>query len=241
MINSAVILLAGAALQNAPVIVARPVVVETDVPVGSIEIPDEIIPAIVPYVMCTSFSRGIRIISENVEIPPTVEKGADCSEQRKKSAQLADKMLQQQGNANKADRMRFIETALASIDAGYNSPEITNLIGDENANIPAGFLGVWAFSIRGCGPESSGLQRTIASGGITTWASDSTALQIEHNKDWDINIVAKMSNERQSWLIRERWVLSQNGAMLFTEDLVKPRIRHFYFRCDQAIKKGTAE
>ena len=80
-------------------------------------LPDEIAPAVVPYMQCLLDSRGVRSTRDGRDVPPVFAKGTDCSPQRKLSAQRADEMLRQAGGRSAEKRRTLIESTLASLEA----------------------------------------------------------------------------------------------------------------------------
>jgi hypothetical protein len=79
-------------------------------------LPDEIAPAIVPYLQCLLDSRGVRSTRDGHDVPPVVARGADCSAQRKLGAQRADEMLLQSGGKSADQRRALIESTLRSLE-----------------------------------------------------------------------------------------------------------------------------
>jgi hypothetical protein len=89
------------------------------VPQNSLDIPDEIAPAIVPYFRCLLASAGQTEKSGGRVVPPPkgIAKGSDCAAFRKQAARNADRMLRVQGGRSSAERKAFIEKALQEMDA----------------------------------------------------------------------------------------------------------------------------
>ena len=97
----------------------RPVAT-TDVPMARLNIPNEIAPAVVPYVGCVLASRGIEVRgSPDGADPrrPSAAIGADCTPQRAEAARRADEMLRSQHRGDRDQRRALIERALADVDA----------------------------------------------------------------------------------------------------------------------------
>jgi hypothetical protein len=110
-----------AALQTPPP--AEPVARESVVS-ATLDIPDEIAPAVVPYMMCLLGSAGIEMRREGQAVAPAAEKGADCSGQRKLAAERADKMLKQAGRGDREARTAFIEKTLVSMERFSKPSEV---------------------------------------------------------------------------------------------------------------------
>jgi hypothetical protein len=97
---------------------AAPPVMERAVPMERLEIPDEIAPAVVPYMRCLLASRGmtIRAPGHGAIQAPTAAVGTDCTPVRATAARNADTMLAAQHRGNPAERTALIERTLASMD-----------------------------------------------------------------------------------------------------------------------------
>lgn len=100
-------------------------VVSTDVPVARLNIPDEIGPAIQPYLDCLFASRGT-IFRPGADgfgpRPPGVTAGSDCTPQREEAARRADQLLRSRGRGNRDQRRALIETTLANADNFVTGP-----------------------------------------------------------------------------------------------------------------------
>jgi hypothetical protein len=97
---------------------AQPRTILRAVPMGTLDIPDEIAPAVVPYMRCLDASRGMEVRSQGRVLapPPGISLGSDCSEHRARAARLADEMLRARHRGRRSERRAFIERTLASID-----------------------------------------------------------------------------------------------------------------------------
>jgi hypothetical protein len=86
---------------------------------ASVEIPDEIAPAIVPYVRCLMASRGVPIRGPGggAEEAPAAERGADCTPVRREAARRADAMLVAQRRGTREERAALIERTLAGVES----------------------------------------------------------------------------------------------------------------------------
>jgi hypothetical protein len=87
--------------------------------VASVNIPDEIAPAIIPYVNCQIASAGVPVYADGRRVapPPGIVKGSDCGAMRRKAARNADRMLREQGMASRKARRALIDRTLAAMDA----------------------------------------------------------------------------------------------------------------------------
>ena len=82
----------------------------------SLHIPDEVSPAVEPYLQCRLQSLGATVKgTDGKAVEPVVEKGGDCSALRAKAAIDADAMLVKAGK-NEADRTAMVQETLKSID-----------------------------------------------------------------------------------------------------------------------------
>jgi hypothetical protein len=87
------------------------------VPIGTLVIPDEIAPAVVPYMSCLYASRGIAISSNGVRERPVVAEGADCVPHRERAARRAERMLRDQGSGSRDERRAYVEAVLGRLEA----------------------------------------------------------------------------------------------------------------------------
>lgn len=90
---------------------------ERQAAVSSMQIPDEIAPAVVPYVRCVIASAGVPMYTAGrkalIPPPPGIGKGSDCSAIRHKAAQDAEKLLKRSGKMPRRERQAFIERVLS--------------------------------------------------------------------------------------------------------------------------------
>ena len=84
---------------------------------GSLTIPDEVAPAVLPYLDCLYGSRGIEIRSpDGTPQPNAVPRGADCTAQRREAAERADRLLRNRSLGTTSRRAEYVERVLANID-----------------------------------------------------------------------------------------------------------------------------
>jgi hypothetical protein len=88
------------------------------VPQNSLDIPDEIAPAVIPYLRCSLASAGQTEKSNGRVVPPPqgISKGSNCAAAREQAARNADRMLRARGGRGKAERQAFVEKALQDMD-----------------------------------------------------------------------------------------------------------------------------
>jgi hypothetical protein len=94
------------------------------VPTARLVIPDEIAPAVVPYMRCLDASLGMEVRNQGRVLapPPGIALGSDCSRYRAIAAGQADDMLRAQHRGRRSERRAFIERTLAGIDAFVGTP-----------------------------------------------------------------------------------------------------------------------
>jgi hypothetical protein len=84
----------------------------------TMSIPDEIAPAIVPYLRCLYASHGVPMGSRDGQlVVPPVAKGASCLVQRRAASDLADQLLIKAGGRTAEERAAFVEAHLKQADA----------------------------------------------------------------------------------------------------------------------------
>ncbi len=89
------------------------------VSMGTINIPEGISPAIMPYMGCLFASRGTNLRLDPGEPdprPPGVAVAADCSAQRAEAARRADDILRARHRLNAGRRRALIEETLSNVD-----------------------------------------------------------------------------------------------------------------------------
>ena len=88
--------------------------------VGRLDIPDEIAPAVVPYLQCLIASAGVPLYTagrEKLIAPPEgAAKGSDCERFREKAARDADVLLRRHGGKDKQQREATIDRTLMNIE-----------------------------------------------------------------------------------------------------------------------------
>ena len=89
------------------------------VPMASLDIPDEIAPAVLPYLNCKLGSAGIelRAPGNGPALPPAAATGADCSRVRQQAADRALRILRDRRQGSADERREFVERTLTSIDS----------------------------------------------------------------------------------------------------------------------------
>jgi hypothetical protein len=114
----AVLVLGALAMPIAPAAEPAPLVRREKLE-GRLVIPDEIAPAIVPYMTCQLLAHGVRIGPPGAAqaIPTAEQRQADCSGARQEAARRAERLLEQRGRGNAAERQAAVERVLASADA----------------------------------------------------------------------------------------------------------------------------
>jgi hypothetical protein len=81
-------------------------------------IPDEIAPAVLPYMTCQLAAHGVTLGPPGAErIPAAEQRGADCSTVRKEAARNAERMLEQRGRNDAVERRAIVEHVLAKVEA----------------------------------------------------------------------------------------------------------------------------
>lgn len=97
---------------------AQPVrTVETTEKIGSIKVPDEIAPAVGPYITCRIMVSGTPLIVEGKPVSYNLPGQTDCAKVRENAAREADKLLVGQGMRDKAKRQAFVDKVLADADS----------------------------------------------------------------------------------------------------------------------------
>jgi hypothetical protein len=100
----------------------------SQVPLGGFQIPDEVAPALAPYMNCRLASLGVPVYTSGreklIRPPRGIGKGSDCTAVRTKAAQDADGMLKRANRGSRAERAALIERVLVSIDEFNPAPPL---------------------------------------------------------------------------------------------------------------------
>ncbi len=97
---------------------AQPVrTVETTEKIGSIKVPDEIAPAVGPYLTCRIMASGTPLVVEGKPVSYNLPGQTDCAKVRENAAREAEKLLIRKGMSDKTERQAFVDKALADVDA----------------------------------------------------------------------------------------------------------------------------
>jgi hypothetical protein len=113
----AILVAALAAGQAAKPAESAPRTTTNALPLGTLNIPSDISPAIWPYYDCLIDSRGIeRRRSDGTAERPVVAAGADCVAQRGEAMERADRILRNRSMGTTSRRAEYIETVLARVD-----------------------------------------------------------------------------------------------------------------------------
>ncbi|HLL32165.1 MAG TPA: hypothetical protein VK403_14340 [Allosphingosinicella sp.] len=95
---------------------------------GTFQIPDDLAPALAPYLMCRFASLGVPVYDRGakspIRAPRGIGKGSDCGPVRIKAAKDADRMLKRAGGRDRAQRAAYIERVLVSIDEFNPGPPL---------------------------------------------------------------------------------------------------------------------
>lgn len=117
---------------------SAPPVMERAVPMERLEIPDEIAPAVVPYMRCLMGSRGVPEGRPGTAAAraPSAAPGTDCTPVRAAAARNAEAMLAAQHRGTPQERTALIERTLGSIDgfATHFAPPASPSEGKPNAS-----------------------------------------------------------------------------------------------------------
>jgi len=95
-------------------------------------IPDEIAPAVMPYLGCLLARDGVEVRGRLDPRPAGVGPGADCTAFREGAARDADTLLRRIGGRSSAEREALIEQTLTSIEA-FPNPGATAPRSESNA------------------------------------------------------------------------------------------------------------
>jgi hypothetical protein len=80
-----------------------------------LDIPDELAPAVVPYMNCLVTSMGHVARNERGAVPPSpgVSQGSDCSLQRQQAQTLGEQLLERRGMTDPEQRRQRVDSVLS--------------------------------------------------------------------------------------------------------------------------------
>jgi len=87
------------------------------VPEASMTIPDELVPAVVPYMGCLMARDGTDVRGSFDPRPRDVQRGGDCTGYREQAVQRADAILRRIGGRSAEARHAYIEQTLTAAEA----------------------------------------------------------------------------------------------------------------------------
>jgi hypothetical protein len=92
-----------------------PPVLSRSVMTSRLVIPDEIAPAVVPYLTCVFAQKGVDV--RGTSLTPAANDVADgCTKARKEAVANSERMLRKQGGRSSAERSTFIEKTLTDLE-----------------------------------------------------------------------------------------------------------------------------
>ena len=91
-------------------------IIESKVKLGSIDIPNEIGPAIAPYMTCRILASGTELRVEGKALNAEKPSAADCDTKKEKAVKYAHELLKKQGVSNKNERTSLIDKTMAEVD-----------------------------------------------------------------------------------------------------------------------------
>lgn len=101
--------------------IVHPPLVRRAAPVARLDIPDEIAPAVLPYMGCLMARDGTEVRGGFDPRPVGVGRGADCGPYREAARRRADAILHRIGGRGADERRAYIERTLASMEAFQNA------------------------------------------------------------------------------------------------------------------------
>ncbi len=112
------LLLLGLVGQDQKMESSEPVTRVPDVVIGSHNVPDELVPALIPFMNCLAASSGIPVVSNGRPVPPPpgITRGSDCRASRQQAQLRGDQILRRLGVENGEQRRIRVETALVSAE-----------------------------------------------------------------------------------------------------------------------------
>jgi hypothetical protein len=89
-----------------------------DMVIASEDVPDELAPALLPFMNCLAASNGIPVVSDGRSVPPPpgITRGSDCSASRQQAQVRGDQILRSLGVEDSEQRRSRIEAALLSAE-----------------------------------------------------------------------------------------------------------------------------
>lgn len=86
-------------------------------PANALIIPNDIAPAVQPYLACLYGARGIQVRGmDGSAQPATIPVGTDCAPHRARASAHADRLLRNRGRGTTGERRAYIESVLAALD-----------------------------------------------------------------------------------------------------------------------------
>ncbi len=96
----------------------EPVARVPDMVIGSHNVPDELVPALIPFMNCLAASSGIPVISNGRPVPPPpgITRGSDCGASRQQAQLRGDQILRRLGVEDGEQRRVRVEAALVNAE-----------------------------------------------------------------------------------------------------------------------------
>jgi hypothetical protein len=117
----ALVVLSMIAAQAQPGQAVQPPLVRRAAPTARLDIPDELAPAVLPFMGCLMARDGTEVRGGFDPRPRGVGRGADCGPYREQARSRADMILVRIGGRGADERRVYIERTLASIEAFQTS------------------------------------------------------------------------------------------------------------------------
>ena len=88
-----------------------------------LDIPDELAPAVVPYMNCLHASLGVSVSNERgvVPPPPGISRGSDCADYRKRAQAYGEQLLRRLGVRSRDERAARVDATLRNMDDFVNA------------------------------------------------------------------------------------------------------------------------
>lgn len=112
MIIGVVIAVAVLAFDSPP----QPIVTETHIERTSINIPDEIGPAIAPYLTCRILAAGSELRVDSKVVAANKPSLAECEAKKEQAVEYSHKLLKKQGMSDKGERVALIDKTMAEVE-----------------------------------------------------------------------------------------------------------------------------